>query len=76
MRKNVKEYVRKVNKNIKNYQVTSNRNVKKQTNKQNKEKIYKNNKYIEICIKIFEYIYIYKHQNIQIPRNVCRETFM
>ena len=48
----VKENVKKVNIYIfKNYKVTSNRNVKKETNKQSKEKIYKNNKYIEMCIK-------------------------
>ena len=37
----------------KNYKVVSNRNVKL-----NKEKIYKSNKYIEMCIKI----YIKKHK--------------
>ena len=49
--KNVKEYVKKVNIYIKNYKVTSNRNVKP-----NKERKYKSNKYIEICIKIYIYI--------------------
>ena len=65
--KNVKEYVKKVNIYTKNYKVTSNRNVNKETNKRNKEKIYKNNKYIEICIKIYKQIYNY--ENIQIYRN-------
>ena len=46
MCKNLKEYVKKVNIYIKNYKVTSNRNVNKDTNKPNKEKIYKSNKYI------------------------------
>ena len=32
----------------KNYQITLNRNVNKETNKQNKEKICKNNKYMEM----------------------------
>ena len=47
---NVKEYVKKVNIYIKNYKVTSNRSIKP-----NKERIYKSNKNIEMCIK---YIYI------------------
>ena len=42
----------------KNYKLTSNRNVNKDTNKPNKEKIYKSNKYIEMCIKIYKNIYI------------------
>ena len=56
---NVKGYLKKVNKYIyiKNYKVRSNRNVNKETNKRNKEKIYKNNKYIEMCIKISKNIY-------------------
>ena len=62
--KNVKEYVKKVNIYIKNYKVTSNRNVNKDTNKPNKEKIYKSNKYIEMCAKIYKNIYIYEHENI------------
>ena len=41
--KNVKEYVKKVNIYIK---------------KPSKEKIYKNNKYIEMCIKIYKNTYI------------------
>ena len=65
--KNVKEYVKKVNIYIKNYKVTSNRNVKP-----NKKRIYKSNKYIEMCIKI----YIYKHENKQIYRNACRKIFI
>ena len=40
------EYVKKVNIYIKNYKATSNRNVKKDTNKPNKEIIYKSNKSI------------------------------
>ena len=58
--KNVKEYVKKVNIYIyiKNHKVTSNRNVNKDTNKPNKEKIYKSNKYIEMCIKIYKNTYI------------------
>ena len=51
--KNVKEYVKKVNICIKNYKVTSNRSFKP-----NKERIYKSNKEIEMCIKIYIYIYI------------------
>ena len=43
---------------MKNYKVTSNRNVNHETNKRNKEKIYKKNKYIEMCIKIYKNIYI------------------
>ena len=48
--KNKKEYAKKINIFIKNYIVTSNRNVNKETNEQNKEKIYKHSKYIEMCI--------------------------
>ena len=62
--KNVKEYVKKVKKvNIlyKNYKVTSNRNLKP-----NKEKIYKSNKYIEMCIKICKCIYMYIYIHIYI----------
>ena len=54
--KNVKRYL-KVNICKKNHTVTSNRNVNKETNKQNKEKIFKNNKCIEMCIKIYQNIY-------------------
>ena len=54
--KNVKGYL-KVNICKKNHTVTSNRNVNKETNKQNKEKILKNNKCIEMCIKIYQNIY-------------------
>ena len=42
----------------KNHKVTSHRNVNKDTNKPNKEKIYKGNKYIEMCIKIYKNTYI------------------
>ena len=55
-------YVKKVNIYIKNNKVISNRNVNKDTNKPNKEKIYKSNKYIELCIKIY--------------RNACRKIFI
>ena len=66
--KNVKEYVKKVNINIyiKNYKLISNRNIKP-----NKERIYKSNKYIEMCIKM----YIHKHENKQMQRNACRKIF-
>ena len=73
--KNVKEYVKKVNIYIYiyiyiyNYKVTPSRNVNRDTNKPNKEKIYKSNTYIEMCIKIYKNIYIYEHENIEIYRN-------
>ena len=41
-----------------------------------KKYIYKNNKYIEMCTKIYPSIYIYQPKNVQIHRNVCRKTFM
>ena len=44
--------------NTKNHKATSNRNVNKDTNKPKKEKIYKNNKYIEMCIKIYKNMHI------------------
>ena len=56
--KNVKEHVKNVSIYIKNHKVTSNRNVNKDTNKPNKEKIYKSNKYIEMCIKIYKNTYM------------------
>ena len=56
--KNVKEYVKNVNIYIKNHKVMSNRNVNKDINKPSKEKIYKSNKYIEMCIKIYKNTYI------------------
>ena len=64
--KNVKWCAKKVNIYMKNYKVTSNTNVNKEINKQNKERIYKNSKYIEMCIKIYENIYIQtrKYTNI------------
>ena len=37
---------------IKNHKLTSSRKVYNDTNKPNKEKIYKSNKYIKMCIKI------------------------
>ena len=36
---------------MKSYRVTSNRNVTKETNKQNKERIYKNSKYIKMYVE-------------------------
>ena len=64
--KNVKGCAKKVNIYLKNYKVTSNRNVNKETNKQNKEKIYENCKYIEMCTKMYENMYIQtrKYTNI------------
>ena len=59
---------------MKNYKVTFNGYVNKERNKRNKEKIYKNNKYIETCIKIYKYMYI-KTWKIQIYRSVCRKIF-
>ena len=56
--KNVKKYLEKVNIHIKNHKVTSNKNVNKDTNKPNKEKIYKSNKYVEMCLKICKNTYI------------------
>ena len=50
-RENVKEYLKKVNMYIKNYNVISNRNVNKETNKRNKEKMYK-----YLCENMKEYI--------------------
>ena len=44
--KNVKEYVKEVY--VQNYKVTYNRNVKP-----NKKRLYKSNKYIEMCRKIY-----------------------
>ena len=57
---NVKEYVKKVNIYIKNYKITSDRNLNIETNKPNKEKIYRSNKYTEMCIKIY--------------KNICMQT--
>ena len=62
---------------IKNYKVTSNRNVNKETNKQKKRK-YAKIAIIWKCVCVYIYIYIYiyihtyKHENIQIYKNVCR----
>ena len=50
---------------MKNHKVTSNRNVNKYTNKQNKEKIYKSNKYIEMCIKMNMKIYKYIEMHVE-----------
>ena len=49
--KNVKECVNKENIYMKNYKITSNKNINKETNRQNKEKIYKNSKQIEMYIE-------------------------
>ena len=64
---NVKEYAKKVNTCIKNYKVTSNRNVKP-----NKKRIYKSNKYIEMCIKI----YMYKHENTNIKKCMQKNIYL
>ena len=73
--KNVKEYEEKVNIYIKNYKVTCNRNINKEINKQDKEKIYQNNKYIEKCIKTYENIYknmkIYKYIDMHVEIYLC-----
>ena len=61
--KNVTEYVKKVNRYIKNYKVTSNRNVNKETNQTKKK--YKSATNIEMCVKIYKNMYIYKHENMQ-----------
>ena len=61
---------------IKNYKVTSNRTVNKETNKPNKEKIYKGNKYIGmyvcvcVCIYIYIHIHTYKHDYIYIQIHI------
>ena len=44
---------------MKNFKVTSNRHFNNERNKQDKEKIFNKNKYIEISIKIYKDIYIY-----------------
>ena len=70
--KNVKEYVKKVNIYMKNFKVTSNRNVNKETNKQNKEKIYKNNKHIEMRIKyIYKNMKIYNYIEMYVEKYLC-----
>ena len=56
---------------IKNYKVTSNRTVNKETNKPNKEKIYKGNKYIGMYVCVCVYIYI----STYIPTNMIIYTF-
>ena len=52
--KNVKECVKKVNIYMK--KVTSSRNVNKATDKTKKK--YKNSKYVDMCIKIYNNIYM------------------
>ena len=49
---------------MKNFKVTSNRHFNNERNKQDKEKIFNKNKYIEISIKIYKdiYIYIYRYR--------------
>ena len=73
---------------MKNFKVTSNRHFNNERNKQDKEKIFNKNKYIEISIKIYKdiyiYIYIYRYRyididiqkNIQIYKNLCTKIFM
>ena len=56
--KKVNEYVKKVNIYIKNYKMTSNRNINKESNKPKQRKIYKGNKYMDMCIKVYRNIYI------------------
>ena len=50
---------------MKNYKVTSNRNVNKETNRQNKEKMCKISKYIEMCTKINKNMYVCMYVYIQ-----------
>ena len=69
---------------MKNFKVTSNRHFNNERNKQDKEKIFNKNKYIEIYIKIYKDIYIYIYiyididiqKNIQIYKNLCTKIFM
>ena len=75
---------------MKNFKVTSNRHFNNERNKQDKEKIFNKNKYIEISIKIYKDIYIYIYiyiyidryididiqKNIQIYKNLCTKIFM
>ena len=63
---------------MKNYKVASNRDVNKETNKWNKEKIYKNKKYIKMYIDIYKTIYMqtWKYTNIQKYRSAWRKTFI
>ena len=76
--KNVKECAKKINIYLKNYKVASNRDVNKETNKWNKEKIYKNKKYIKMYIDIYKTIYMqtWKYTNIQKYRSAWRKTFI
>ena len=60
-----KRVCNKVNGYIKKHKLTSNRNVKKHTNKPNKYKIYKSNKYIEMCIKMNMKIYKYIEMHVE-----------
>ena len=66
--KNVKECVKKANIYRKNYKVTSNRNFKP-----NKEKIYKSNKYIEMCIK---YIYMQTRKQTNIKKCMQKNIYL
>ena len=71
---------------MKHFKVTSNRHFNNERNKQDKEKIFNKNKYIEISIKIYKDIYIYIYiyiyididiqKNIQIYKNLCTKIFM
>ena len=55
---------------MKNFKVTSNRHFNNERNKQDKEKIFNKNKYIEISIKIYKDIYIYIYIYIYIDRYI------
>ena len=59
---------------MKNFKVTSNRHFNNERNKQDKEKIFNKNKYIEISIKIYKdiYIYIYIYIQIQIYKKIYK----
>ena len=57
---------------MKNYKVTSNRNVNKETNRQNKEKMYKISKYIEMCTKINKNMYVCMYVCIYTNIKICK----
>ena len=57
---------------MKNFKVTSNRHFNNERNKQDKEKIFNKNKYIEISIKIYKDIYIYIYIQIQIYKKIYK----
>ena len=64
---------------MKNFKVTSNRHFNNERNKQDKEKIFNKNKYIEISIKIYKDIYIYiykkiyKYIKIYVQKYLCED---